>query len=67
MRFQVLTVARMKFRVFWDVVTLKLINVSKMRTASIIRAIMEAVRTYETSVIFSVITRRYMPEDSKLQ
>jgi hypothetical protein len=27
---------------------------------------MEAVRTSETSVNFNVITRRYMPEDSKL-
>jgi hypothetical protein len=27
---------------------------------------MEAVRTYETSVNFNVTTRRYIPEDSKL-
>jgi hypothetical protein len=42
----------------------------KVRTASIIRAIiavkMEAVRTSETSVNFNVTTRRYSPEDSKL-
>jgi hypothetical protein len=28
---------------------------------------MEAVRTSETSVNFNVATRRYIPEDSKLQ
>jgi len=28
---------------------------------------MEAVRTSETSVNFNVTTRRYIPEDSKLQ
>jgi hypothetical protein len=28
---------------------------------------MEAVRTSETSVNFNVTTRRYVPEDSKLQ
>jgi hypothetical protein len=48
---------------------LKLTNVSGVRTASIIRAINgdETVRTSETSVNFNVITRRYIPEESKLQ
>jgi hypothetical protein len=32
----------------------------------IIRAMMEAVRTSETSVNFNVTTRRYIPENSKL-
>jgi hypothetical protein len=32
-----------------------------------IALIMEAERSSETSVDFSVITRRYIPEDSKLQ
>jgi hypothetical protein len=66
MRIQVLTAASMKFRVFWDVVrvvTLKLTDVSDVRSASIIRAIialmMVAVSTSETSVKFNVITRRY--------
>jgi hypothetical protein len=41
----------MKFRVFWDVVTLQLTDVSEVRTASIIIALMlAAVRTSETSV-----------------
>jgi hypothetical protein len=45
-----------------------LIDVSEVRTASImmIALTMEAVRTYETLVNFSVTTRRYIPEDSKL-
>jgi hypothetical protein len=58
-----------KFRVFSDVrrvVTLKLTDVSEMRTSSIIALMMEAVRTSETSVSFNVSTRRYIPEDSKL-
>jgi hypothetical protein len=46
---------------------LKLIDVSEVRTASIIRAMMmEAVRTFETSVNFDVTTRRYIPKYSKL-
>jgi hypothetical protein len=41
--------------------------IQKVRTASVIRAMMmEAVRTSETSVHFNVTTRRYIPEDSKL-
>jgi hypothetical protein len=50
------------------VVTLKLTDVSKVRIASIIGAmIMETIRTSETSVNLNVTTRRYIPEDSKLQ
>jgi hypothetical protein len=48
------------------VVTLKLTDVSEVRIAAVIRAMMEAVRTSETSVNFNVTTRRYIPEDSKL-
>jgi hypothetical protein len=49
------------------VVTLKLTNVSEVRTASsIITLVMKAVHTSETSVNFNVTTRRYIPEDSKL-
>jgi hypothetical protein len=43
-----------------------LTDVSVARTAYIIRAMMEAVRTSETSVNFNVTTRRYIPEESKL-
>jgi hypothetical protein len=43
-----------------------LTDVSEMRTASIIRAMMKAVRISETSVNINLITRRYIPEDSKL-
>jgi hypothetical protein len=44
-------------------------DVSEVRTASIIRAMndavmMEAVRTSETSVTFYLTTRQYVPEDS---
>jgi len=48
------------------VVMLKLTDVSEVLTASIIRAMMEVVRTSETSVNFNETTRRYIPEDSKL-
>jgi hypothetical protein len=47
-----------------------LTDVSEVRTASIIRAVialmMEAVRTSETSVNLNVSTLRYIPEDSEL-
>jgi hypothetical protein len=53
------------------VVTLKLTDVSEMRTASIIRALMALMvktgRTAETSVNFNVTARRHIPEDSKFQ
>jgi hypothetical protein len=42
-----------------------LTEVSEAHTASIIRAMMEAVRISEMSVNFSVATRFYIPEDSK--
>jgi hypothetical protein len=41
----------MSFRVFWDFIAL----------------MMQAVRTSETPVHFYMTTRRYIPEDSKLQ
>jgi hypothetical protein len=68
---QVLTAANMKFEVFWDAAPcshLKLTDVSEVRTASIIIALMiEAVRISETSVNLNVTARRYIPEDSKLR
>jgi hypothetical protein len=48
--------------------TLNSTDVSEVCTASIfIAMMMEAVRTSETSVSFNVTTRRYIPEDSKVQ
>jgi hypothetical protein len=40
---------------------------SEMRTASIIALMMEAVRTSETSFNLNSTTRRYIPDDCKLQ
>jgi hypothetical protein len=61
-RFQLLTAASMKFRVFWDVAPC-----SHDEVASIIIAMMmEAVRTSEMSVNFNMTTWRYIPEDSQL-
>jgi hypothetical protein len=62
--FQVLTAASMKFTVFWDVVTLKLTDVSEVRPASIIALMMEAIHTSETSVNLNLTTRSYIPKDS---
>jgi hypothetical protein len=47
------------------VVTVKLTDISEVRTASITVLMMEAVRSSETSAHF-VTTRRYIPEYSKL-
>jgi hypothetical protein len=47
------------------VVTSKLTEIAEVRNASIIRAMMEAVRTSETSLNFGVIILRYIPEDCK--
>jgi hypothetical protein len=47
---------------------LKLTNISKVCTVSIIMAMMmEAVHTSEMSVNFKVTTQCYIPEDSKLK
>jgi hypothetical protein len=59
----------MKFRHFWDVAPCSRVEVDRRfrgASASIIRAVMEAVRTSETSVNFNMTTWRYIPEDSKL-
>jgi hypothetical protein len=61
-RFQVLMTVSMKFRVFWDVVTLKLRVISEVWFT----LMMEAVCTPETLVNFNVTTKCYIPEDSKL-
>jgi hypothetical protein len=68
-RFQVLTAANVKFRVFWDVAPCSHVEVDrcfKVRTTSMISAMTEAVNTSETSVNFNVTTLHYIPEDSKL-
>jgi hypothetical protein len=46
----------LKFRILWDI----------LRAASIIRAMIEAPRTSETSVDISLTTRQYISEDSEL-
>jgi hypothetical protein len=53
-RFQVLTAASVKFRVFWDVAPCSHIEVDRRFRA----LMMEAVRTSETSVNFNVATRQ---------
>jgi hypothetical protein len=43
-----------------------LTDVSEVRAASIIRAMMEAARISETSIDIQLKTRQYIPEDSEL-
>jgi len=75
-RFQVITAASMKFWVFCDVAPDSFQVVRRFRGAYCIHhqgvewfiaLIMEAVRTSVTLVNFNVTTRRYIPEDFKLQ
>jgi hypothetical protein len=65
MRFQVLIVASMKIRVFWDVAPCNLVGVDQRfrGSASITTLIMEAVHTSETSVYSNETTQCYIPED----
>jgi hypothetical protein len=70
-RFQVLTAASMKFRVFWDVAPCSHVEVYRhFRGAYCLHLYgtlkMEAVCTSKTSVNFNVTTWRYIPENSKL-
>jgi hypothetical protein len=54
---------------FWDVEPCSLeesANVSKVLTVSIVRAMMEAVNTSETSAYFYQATRRNIPKDNHL-
>jgi hypothetical protein len=55
--------ASMKFRVFWDVAPCSQVDVDQR----FIALMMEVVLTSETSVNINFSTRRYIPEDSKLQ
>jgi hypothetical protein len=61
-RFQVLTAASIKFRVFWVVALCSHFEVDRCFRGALM---MEAVCTSETSVNFNVTTRRYIPEDCK--
>jgi hypothetical protein len=73
-RFQVLTVASMKCRVFWDVVPCsdevdwRFRGVYCLASSRpwLITLMMEVVCTSETSVSSNMTTRRYIPEDSEL-
>jgi hypothetical protein len=47
-------------------ISLKQTEVSEVRTVCMIRALMEAVRTSETSAYFKETTRRYIPESCHL-
>jgi hypothetical protein len=69
MIFQILAAASMKFRDVWDVSPCNHVKVDRrFRGAYCLHHQgKEAVRTSETSVNFNVTTRRYIPEDSKLQ
>jgi hypothetical protein len=60
---------KLKFGVFWEVGQCSLIgvsDVSELRTASIIMAMMEAVCTSETSVHSNETIRRHIPKESQL-
>jgi hypothetical protein len=69
---QVLTAARMKFRVFWDVAPCSHVDVYRRFRGEHCHhhhgddsLMMGVVRISETSVNVKVTTRRYTPEDSK--
>jgi hypothetical protein len=56
-RFHVFTAAIMEMTVFWNVALCSLVDVSEVLAASIIRAMMEAASTSETSINFYQTTR----------
>jgi hypothetical protein len=62
MRFQVLTAAGMKFKVFWDVAPCDHIE----SDWQFIILMMEAVHTSEMLIHFNMTTRHYIPDNSKL-
>jgi hypothetical protein len=71
-RYQVLTKASMKFKVFWDIALCSLVRVDRrfrvaycLHYQNFITLMMEAVRTSEM-VYSNETTCRYIPEDSKL-
>jgi hypothetical protein len=65
---QKLEINAMKMADFWDAAPCSLVetDVSEALAVSIIRAMMEAVRTSETSVNFYQSTRRNIPEEIHL-
>jgi hypothetical protein len=74
MRFQVLTAASMKFRVFCGALLCSQTDVNRrfrgacyLHHQGIATLMMEAARTSETSVYMCLTTRHYIPEDSELQ
>jgi hypothetical protein len=60
-RFQVLTVTSMKFKVLWDVLPYSQVDVDRR-----FRVVMEAVCTSEMSVDIYLTTRQYILEGSNL-
>jgi hypothetical protein len=67
-RYQVLTAASIKMTAIWDIAVCsrQQTDVLDMRSASIITAMMEAVRTSETSVYFNETTQHYILESCYL-
>jgi hypothetical protein len=64
MRFQVLTAASMKFRVFWDVALFSHVEVDRrFRGGAYCLHLLGDDETSETSINFNVTTQRYIPED----
>jgi hypothetical protein len=69
-RFEVLMASSMKMRAFCDIASCGLAGVADVsdgRTASIIRAMKNAVCTTETSLFSRETARRYITEDTNLQ
>jgi hypothetical protein len=72
-RFQVLTAAIMKFRLFWDVAHCKLVLIDRRFRGAcslhhhFIAVMMKSVLVSETSVFSNENSRRYIPDFSKLR
>jgi hypothetical protein len=66
MRFQVLTAASMKFRVFRDILPCSQIDVDRRFRGEWLDLMMEVAHTTETSVDIDLTTRQYIPEKSEL-
>jgi hypothetical protein len=63
-RLEVLTAARMKMTVFWNVALCSLVEVYRLLRGALK---METASTYETSINFYQTTLRNIPEDGHLQ
>jgi hypothetical protein len=66
MRFQVLTAASMKFKVFWDVLPCSQIDVDRRFRGACCLHHQGAERTSETSIDIDLTTWQYIPEDFEL-